>query len=238
MSKFSEGRVRPNVWVIIATILLHLAILYAFIRALAPETVASVEGEVMAVFDVSDSVTEATPPPDPEPQADEGAQGEPGREAVPRPVTAPQPKQVLREDRPAPRASSTGEASTTGATASGEGTGAGGSGFGTGAGGSGSGQGSVAVSKPQLLQDIRDIRAFPIPPGGRQARIGESVIVRLQVSAQGRATSCSIYQPSPFPETDATVCRLAIEQTRFEPARDANGVPVAASFYYRQRFFN
>jgi protein TonB len=94
------------------------------------------------------------------------------------------------------------------------------------------------VTKPVLIRSITDASAFPIPPGGREARIGESVIVRLIVSPQGRVTNCSIYRASPFPQTDATVCQLAFEQIRFEPARDHDGNPVSAPFYYRQRFFN
>ncbi|WP_156488830.1 MULTISPECIES: TonB family protein, partial [unclassified Erythrobacter] len=113
-----------------------------------------------------------------------------------------------------------------------------GTGEGTGSGDGGGGQGGGAATKPQLVRAITDASAFPVPPGGRAARIGQSVIVRLSVSAQGRATRCSIYRPSPFPETDATVCRLALEQLRFEPARDRAGNPVAAEFYYQQRFFN
>ncbi len=235
--RFGSAKTCPNPWVILAIVLIHLAIFYVLVRSLAPSAVASVEREVIAVFDVSQP-TPAVPPPPVEPRADEGAEGDPGREAVPRPVTAPQPPRVLRDDMPAPRASSTGAANSSGATDSGSGTGAGGNGLGTGAGGSGGGQGGGALTKPRLLRDIRDASAFPIPPGGREARIGKSVIVKLQVSAEGRATACQVYRPSPFPETDAAVCRLAIEQTRFEPARDANGDPVAAPFYYHQRFFN
>ena len=137
-----------------------------------------------------------------------------------------------------PRASSTGTANTSGARDQGDGTGAEGSGLGTGSGRSGGGRGGVAVTKPVLVQSITDASAFPIPPGGREARIGESVIVRFGVSAEGRVTSCSVYRPSPFPETDAMVCTLARDQVRFEPARDANGDPVASTFLYRQRFFN
>lgn len=173
-----------------------------------------------------------------EPQPDEGAQGDPGREVVPKPDTAPEPPIRIREDRPAPRASSTGTAETSGATNAGNGTGAAGSGTGTGAGRGGGGQGGVAATKPVLVRSITDARAFPPPPGGREARIGKSVIVRLSVSADGRVTGCSIHTPSPFPETDAAVCRLAMDQVRFEPARDANGNPVKSVFYYRQRFFN
>ncbi|BBI21839.1 hypothetical protein EKJ_26860 [Qipengyuania flava] len=235
-TRYSQTRKRLNPWVIALIALIHVALFYLLARALAPTAVAGVERTVVSAF----SVTVTTPEDEPEPTAPEpeGAQGEPGREAVPAPVTAPEPERRLREDPPAPRASSTGTADSAGATDEGQGTGRTGNGEGTGSGEGGGGQGGGAATKPVLVRAITDASAFPIPPGGRQARIGESVIVRLSVSAQGRATACSIYRPSPFPETDAAVCRLALEQLRFEPARDGAGNPVAASFYYRQRFFN
>ena len=236
-SRFSTQKRRPNGWVILLILLIHIGIFYALIRSLAPGVVATVEREVVSAF----TVTVTAPPeetPEVEPQPDEGAQGDPGREAVPQPVTAPTPRQQVREDRPVPRASSTGTATDSGATDSGAGTGAAGSGTGTGAGRGGGGQGGVAATKPVLVRAITDASAFPIPPGGREARIGKSVIVKLRVSTEGRATSCSIYRPSPFPETDAKVCELALQQLRFEPAHNAEGQPVAAPFYYQQRFFN
>ncbi|MBY6218662.1 TonB family protein [Qipengyuania aquimaris] len=236
-TRFSTTRKRLNPWVIVLILLIHLGIFYVLIRALAPTAVASVEQTVVSAFTVTVSAPEEeTPVTEPEP--DEGAQGDPGEEAVPQPVSAPTPRQQVREDRPVPRAASTGSATTSGATQSGDGTGAAGSGTGTGSGRGGSGQGGVAATKPVLIRSITDSSAFPIPPGGREARIGESVIVRLTVNAQGRVTACSVYRPSPFPETDAVVCRLSYEQIRFEPARDAQGNPVPAPFYYRQRFFN
>ncbi|WP_247713829.1 TonB family protein [Qipengyuania sphaerica] len=204
---------------------------------LVPNAVSSVERSVVSAF----TVTVTAPPeeaPVVEPEPDEGAQGDPGKEAVPQPVTAPTPKRQVKQDKPVPRASSTGAATTSGATQAGDGTGAAGSGTGTGAGRAGGGQGGVAATKPVLTQSITDSRSFPVPPGGREARIGKSVIVKLMVSAQGRVTSCSVYRASPFPETDAKVCELSYQQVRFEPARDAQGNPVAAPFYYQQRFFN
>lgn len=236
-TSYSTTKKRPNPWVIALILLIHIGILYVLARALAPNAVTSVERSVVSAF----TVTVTAPPeetPVVEPEPDEGAQGDPGEEAVPQPVTAPTPRRQLREDRPVPRASSTGSATTSGATQSGDGTGAAGSGTGTGAGRGGGGQGGVAATKPVLTRSISDVSAFPIPPGGRQARIGQSVIVRLMVSAEGRVTACSVYRASPFPETDAVVCRLAYDQIRFEPARDAAGNPVAAPFYYQQRFFN
>lgn len=235
-TSFSTTKKRPNPWVILGIALIHLGIFYVLIRSLAPNAVASVEESVVSAFTVTVTAPEEeTPVVEPEP--DEGAQGDPGREAVPQPVTAPKPK-LPRDDTPRPRASSTGTATTSGATDAGTGTGAAGSGLGTGAGRGGGGQGGVAATKPVLTRSITDSSAFPIPPGGREARIGKSVVVRLMVSAEGRVTSCSIYRASPFPETDAKVCELSYSQVRFEPARDAQGNPVAAPFYYQQRFFN
>ena len=236
-TSFSTTKRRPNPWVIAAILLIHLGIFYVLIRSLAPNAVAGVEQTVVSAF----TVTVTSPPeeaPVVEPEPDEGAQGDPGKEAVPQPVTAPTPKRQVREDRPVPRAASTGRATTSGATQAGDGTGAAGEGLGTGAGRGGSGQGGVAATKPVLTQAITNSSAFPIPPGGREARIGKSVIVKLMVSAQGRVTSCSVYRASPFPETDAKVCELSYQQIRFEPARDAQGNAVAAPFYYQQRFFN
>ncbi len=236
-TSFSTSTKRPNPWVIAAIIVIHIGIFYVLIRSLAPNAVASVERSVVSAFTVTVSAPEEETPIV-EPAPDEGVQGDPGQEAVPQPVTAPTPKRQVKEDRAVPRASSTGTATTSGATQTGEGTGAAGSGEGTGAGRGGGGQGGVAATKPVLTRSISDSSAFPIPPGGREARIGKSVIVRLMVSAEGRVTSCSIYRASPFPETDAKVCELSYSQIRFEPARDAQGNPVPAPFYYQQRFFN
>lgn len=239
---YAATKRRPNIWAILLIVLLHIAAIYGLARAFAPDIVTSVERSVVSTFSVTVTAPEEEPEPPPppvsEPQPDEGAQGDPGREDTPQPETAPSPRVQLRENPPSPRATSTGTAVNSGAADSGHGTGLAGTGTGTGAGRAGSGRGGVAVTKPVLVRDIRDVSAFPIPPGGREARIGQSVIVRLQVSPQGRATACSIHTPSPFPETDATVCRLALDQVQFEPARDAQGNPVAATFYYRQRFFN
>ncbi|TMM46127.1 TonB family protein [Qipengyuania marisflavi] len=239
-TNFSATRKRFNPWVVFVIVLIHIGIFYVLIRALAPGVVSSVERSVLSTFTVTVTAPEPPPPPPPEaaPQ-DEGAQGDPGRDAVPKPVTAPTPKIPIRKDPPAPKVASTGAATTAGATDSGQGTGAAGQGQGTGSGNAGTGRGGGGpVTKPVLIATISDASAFPVPEGGRKARIGKSVIVRLMVSTEGRATSCRIHRPSPFPETDATVCRLAIDQVRFKPATNAAGQPVAAPFYYQQRFFN
>lgn len=241
-TRYSTTRRRPNIWVLILIGLLHLAVFYGLVRALAPEAVASVERSVVTAFTVT--VTTPEPPPlppepEPEPEPDSGAQGDPGREAVPRPVTAPKPKIPIPREQPAPRAFSTGSADTSGAADAGQGTGAAGQGSGTGSGTGGSGRGDGAATKPEIVSGaINSARDFPVPPGGREARIGASVIVQVTVLPSGRATDCSVYRPSRFPETDATVCRLVVERLRFRPGVDSSGNPVAAPFYYQQRFFN
>lgn len=235
-TRFSATRRKPNPWVIVLIVLIHLAIFYGLLRALAPTAVRSVEDTVVSAFTVT--VT-APPEPAPEPEPDSGAQGDPGREAVPKPVTAPSPRIPIPREQPAPRASSTGSADTSGASEEGSGTGRAGTGEGTGSGTGGSGQGGGIATKPVILSgSINSARDFSTPSGGRAARIGTSVIVRVTVLPNGRATDCSVYRASPFPETDATVCRLVIERLRFRPATDSAGNPVAAPFYYQQRFFS
>jgi protein TonB len=240
----SEGpfvaRPRRLRWPLIAGIVvLHVAALYGLARALAPDFTAAVEREVVLAFSVPPP---APPPPPPPPEnrsePDEGAQGAPGREAVAQPVTAQPPRVRVREDRPLPRAASTGTAVRSGAAEAGEGTGAAGIGLGTGSGNSGSGRGGIAVSKPvHISGSIDNARDFPVPAGGRAARRGTEVIVRVVVGTDGRARDCAVYRPSPDPEADRITCRLVESRLGFRPAMDAAGNPVAAPFYWRQRWF-
>lgn len=230
-------RRRPRLSLLAGIAVLHILALYGLGRALAPDLTAKVEDSVVSAFTVT--VT-APPPPPPEnrPEPDEGAQGDPGKEAVPQPVTKPPAPRELRPETPRPLASSTGTASQSGAAAAGDGTGAAGSGLGTGSGNSGGGRGGVAVSKPvHISGSIDNARDFPVPPGGRGARAGTEVIVRVIVTPQGRAQGCTIYRPSPDPEADRITCKLVESRLGFRPAMDAGGRPVAAPFYWRQRWF-
>lgn len=234
VTRYTAIRRRPNIWVILLIVLIHLGIFYVLIRSFAPGAVATVERTVVSAFTVT-----VTAPEEPEAPEPEGASGDPGKDAVPKPTTAPTPKVRMREDRPAPRASSTGAADTSGATDSGAGTGAAGTGTGTGSGDGGGGRGGGAATKPEIISGtLNSARDFPVPPGGREARIGSSVIVKVIVQPNGRATNCSVYRPSPFPETDQATCRLVMERLRFKPATNSAGEAIAAPFYYQQRFFN
>lgn len=229
-----KRRLKPGTLLLIG--LLHLLAFYGLVRAFAPDFTAGVERSVVSAFTVT--VTTPEEPEVPEPEPDEGAAGDPGKEAVPNPVTAPSPRVVVKPDPPAPRASSTGDAVTSGAKEEGDGTGAAGSGLGAGSGRGGGGQGGIAATKPvHVSGSIDNARDYPVPEGGRQARRGNEVIVKVTVGTDGRASNCSIYRASPDAEADRITCQLVVERLRFKPATDRNGDPVAAPFYWKQRWF-
>lgn len=229
---------RPRPAALAAIVLLHLLAIYALARAFAPQQTASVERAVLSAVTVTVETKQYEPPPPPEPEPDSGAAGEEGRKAVPRPVVAPVPAVTVKPAPPAPRASSTGTDNSSGARDAGTGTGAGGTGTGTGSGAGGTGQGGGIATKPEWIGGaINNARDYPRPAGGRQARIGSEVVVKVTVGIDGRASGCSVYKPSPDPEADAITCRLVEQRLRFRPATDASGKPVAADFYWRQRWF-
>ncbi|WP_245804589.1 energy transducer TonB [Erythrobacter tepidarius] len=237
-SGFKHRRRRPSLPLLVGIAVLHVALLYGLGLALAPDLTASVEEQVVSAFTVTVTAPPTPPPPENQPEPDEGAQGDPGKKAVPQPVTQPKPPRDLREDKPRPRASSTGAASQSGAAEAGAGTGAAGSGLGTGSGNRGGGRGGVAVTRPvHISGSIDNARDFPVPPGGRGARRGTEVIVRVTVGTDGRAHDCTIYRPSPDPEADRITCQLVESRLGFRPAMDSEGNPVAAPFYWRQRWF-
>ncbi len=225
---------RVKLGVIVLVALLHLAAILALIRAFAPNLTAQAVETISRTLTVTIS---APPPPQPQPEPQPaGAAGDAGKKAVPREVTALMPRTEIAK-APAPKASSTGSADSSGARDNGAGTGAGGSGSGTGSGAGGSGQGGGASKPVHIAGRIDKASDFPIPPGGREARIGKAVILALTISPEGRAIACRIYKSSGLPDTDAVTCRLAQERLRFKPALDASGQPVTGTFYWQQKFF-
>ncbi len=210
----------------------HLLAGAALIRAFAPQFPAQA---IEAVGSLVTVTITAPPEPVPSTEPDSGAAGEEGRKARPREAQAPAARLPVRPT-PVPRASSAGSANASGTREQGSGIGA--SGDGTGSGAGGGGQGGGAVTRPVLVSGaIDDARAYPIPEGGRDARIGKAVIIALTVDTDGRPSACRTYRTSGLPETDAVTCRLAIERLRFRPATNARGEPVIGTFYWQQRFF-
>ena len=235
-TRFTETRRRPRWWVIALVVLGHLLAFYGLVRAFAPGAIATVERSVLATFNVT--ITAPPPPPEADARPDEGAAGAPGKQAVPKPVTAPKPRVPISSPSPVPRASSTGSQNSSGARQSGEGTGASGSGEGTGSGRDGGGQGGVGATRLALVAGrIDSATDFPIPPGGRQARFGTSVLVYIGVDADGRPTGCRIVRPSPDPTADGIVCRLALQRFRFRPKTDGGGRAIPGTFGYTQSWF-
>lgn len=228
-----EGKPIGVRWpLLVAIALFHVLALYGLSRLLAPDFTASVERSVTSAF----TVMVTAPEPDSEPQPDEGADGEAGKEAVPQPVTAPTPR-VTRSPVPRPQASSTGSAPDSGARDSGDGTGAAGDGMGTGSGNRGGGQGNGAAVRPSVRSGSLDPRRdFPIPDGGREARFGTSVTVVFTVTANGTARDCSVARSTADAETMALVCDLVIEKIRFNPARNRADEAVEARYGYRVDF--
>ena len=224
---------RPRWGTLTLVVLLHLAALAGLMRVFAPEFTADViEGATSLV-----SVTITAPPelePAP-PEPDAGTTGEQGREATPREVVAPEAP--VPRPQPAPRTASTGAESDSGARDQGGGTGGGGSGEGTGSGGAGSGQGSGARPLELISGSIDNARDYPTPPGGRQIRRGQDVVIELTVGTDGRVTACRVTDPSPDPQADAITCRLATERFVFRPRLDAAGRPAIGRYRWRQRWF-
>lgn len=205
------------------------------VQAFAPDFTAKAVERVLSTFTVTITAP-PTPEPSPEP-AKAGKAGDPGKKAVAREVKAPEPKVPIARS-PAPKAASTGSADTSGAANQGAGTGLNGPGSGPGSGGDGNGPGGGRPSKAAHISGQIDRAAdFPLPPGGREARIGKAVILALAISPNGRATGCRVYKSSGFPDTDAVACRLAMERLRFRPAANGAGEPIASTFYWQQKFF-
>ncbi|MXO75108.1 TonB family protein [Altererythrobacter aerius] len=235
---FATQARRPRPATLAVIVLLHLAAIYGLAKAFAPGATASVERAVLSAVTVTVETRDFVPPPEPAPQPDPGEAGDPGKKAVPRPVVAPDPPVVIKQAPPAPKASSTGAGNSSGASEAGSGTGAGGSGTGTGSGSGGGGQGGGVATQPVHISGaINNARDYPTPPGGRQARIGTEVVVKVTVGTNGRARDCSVFRPSPDAEADRITCRLVVDRLRFRPATDSSGNPVEAPFYWRQRWF-
>lgn len=235
--QFSRKSKRLSWPLLIAIGLFHIVALYLLAHALAPKFTQSVEQSVADAFTVTVTTSDPPPPPPADPAPDEGAQGEPGKEAVPKPEA--EPPSPVETPRPRPRASSTGTANRSGAQESGEGTGAAGSGDGTGSGQSGSGQGNgVSQARKQSVRsgEINTATDFPVPEGGRSTRFGKRVRVKFTITTDGRAKNCSVTYSDVDAETTGLVCGLVMQKIRFNPKLDRNGNPVEVVWGYEVRF--
>jgi protein TonB len=222
---------------VVLIVLLHLALLYGLMRALAPDLTTRTVDRALSVFTVTVTTPEppAKPPAEPEPRPDEGAAGAEGRKAEPREAVAPKAAIPIAK-APALPVAAQGTQDSSGAKQTGAGTGAGGEGAGPGSGRGGDGRGGMpAKGVEKIAGDINSARDYPRKT--REQRIGHSVTVLLAVGIDGRVADCRVTEPSPDPEADAITCRLASERFRFRPATDAAGNPVPGKYAWRQRWF-
>ena len=223
---------RPR-WGLVALLALgHVVVLVVLARLLAPDFTARVVEQATQGITV---IITAPPTPPPAETPDDGARGDPAREATARNHSAPE--NPLPSRSPIPRAASTGAANASGAQAAGDGTGAAGPGDGTGSGNGGLGAGGGIAEGPSVRSgELNQARDFPVPDGGRQARFGRSVTVQFTVMTDGRARNCSVLQSGVDAEATALVCPLVIEKIRFNPATRADGTAVEARYGYRVDF--
>jgi periplasmic protein TonB len=232
----AESAPRTKLGATVLVVVLHVVAILAIIRAFAPDFTNQVAETVLRTI----TVTVTTPPPSPEPTKEPepaGKSGEEGKKAVPREVRAVKPKvDVTKKAEPAPKATSSGSADTSGVTNSGSGTGAGGPGSGTGSGAGGSGTGGGGSALVKTAGEINAARDFPKKT--RDLRAGHAVTVEMTVGPDGRASACRVVKPSPDAEADRIVCALAEKRFRFRPKTDGAGNPVAAKYRWQQRWWN
>ncbi len=230
-------RRRPKWGTLSLVVLFHVLVIAGLARAFAPDLTAAAVKQAVSILTVSVTAPEDPPSAEPErpPEPDEGASGEEGRKATPRPTSAPQVKVPIKPALPAPRASSTGTENQSGAGASGEGTGGADAGSGTGSGNAGSGQGNGVRKLEKLAGDISSANDYPKKT--RDLRIGQSVTILLTVGKDGLVKDCVVTEPSPDAQADQITCKLARERFRFRPATDARGNPIVGKYAWRQRWF-
>jgi protein TonB len=72
------------------------------------------------------------------------------------------------------------------------------------------------------------------PPSAQRDGVEGTTGFALQIGPDGKVQSCSITASSGSSVLDDTACRLLQRRARFNPAKDAGGQPMAATF--RSRF--
>ena len=228
---------------IVAVIAIHLGLLFVFLHMSGTVEFGETQG-VLRVFNVG----QPPPPPPPPPQRRQQLKPKESQgKAAPRniksqatPVAAPRPKlktppvqQIAAAETPRQGAAPTQGA----ASVRGPGTGAGGTGSGTGSGAGGTGTGGGgegAAYPPHLVTPVLSGRDFPgdlleqWPPGA-------TVFLRLRVDPRGTVAECLVDRGTGVPAIDSTICNLAHERLRFQPALNRSGQAVAGWFGYAQR---
>jgi len=88
----------------------------------------------------------------------------------------------------------------------------------------------AALRQRPVTTNLFGINADDYPPEALLRAIEGRVLVRIAVSAQGRASECATVATSGSAVIDETTCRVIRRRARFRPARDAAGRAVPARY--------
>jgi len=221
MSTYSGTANRPDrAKAIGAVIAVHAGLAAIILTGLNVRMVSQVV-ERLQTFDIR---VPPPPPPEPPPPASRPHQvkheaGAPAKKAEATPVVAPRPKLPVQSPIPAAPVAGRGNAPSSGAALSGTGTGAGGSGNGPGGGGDYS-----KYTPARRISRIPDREYRNLAASGLQSG---TVGVMIKVNTDGSVSNCRVARSSGSRAADSLMCQLTLRYIRFQPARDANGRPVA-----------
>ncbi|MGY4395999.1 TonB family protein [Sphingomonas sp. UYAg733] len=88
----------------------------------------------------------------------------------------------------------------------------------------------MLAREPQALNVEKIISPEDYPLKARDKNESGVVSIEVQVSSDGKPTSCAITESSRSSALDTTSCRLALQRLKFEPARDAGGMPMTGIY--------
>ncbi|MGF7146891.1 protein TonB [Sphingomonas zeicaulis] len=213
-----------------ATLAVHGALLAALLLIRMPQPEARASAGALQTFDLPAQTPQPKPALVPAPRAS-GAAAPANLHSVARPVVAPPAPIEIAQPLAAPPIAAIGPDRSAGATdQAGPGTGAGGTGAGLGSGNGGADTGGGGTRARRIAGAIN---IFDFPRAAR-GRASASVLIHLDVGADGRVTGCRVAQSSGDPALDTTTCRLATKRFRYRPATDTSGRAIADVTGWRQ----
>ncbi|MEO0461614.1 MAG: TonB family protein [Pseudomonadota bacterium] len=99
-------------------------------------------------------------------------------------------------------------------------------------------EGPTKAAPRPYLKDYGVIRPRPAdyPPEAWVADEEGRTQIVLAVSAEGMVTGCDVVESSGSETLDNATCAIAMDRGKFEPAQDADGMPVASEFGFTHRW--
>ena len=68
------------------------------------------------------------------------------------------------------------------------------------------------------------------PPAALRKGAQGRTVATLAINDEGRVTGCTVQASSGDSDLDAATCRIALDRGQFQPATDAQGIPIASSY--------